>query len=651
MKKLIFAMLILYSIPALSQSIYNPHQLFAPMFYPGAGNEYRSASGEPGPKYWQNRANYQVNAILDDQKDEIRGMVIVSYTNNSPQKLSFAWLYLEQNLFNQDSRGRAKLPATTPSRYGNATSPFEGGYNISSVKLLTGAGRLSKETDLPYTITDTRMQVRFPVAMNANGGSIKIKINYSFNIPEQGADRMGILNTKNGKIYSIAQWFPRMAVYDDLEGWNTLPYLGAGEFYLDYGDFDYTITAPSNHVVIGSGELLNPADVLDAEHLKRYNAARQSDKTMIIRSLADVEKSASITGRPTLSWHYKITNARDIAWAASKSFIWDGAKMNLPGGKIAFATSVYPAESMGDTAWSRSTEYVKASLEHYSKKWFPYPYPSAVNVASNISGMEYPGIVFCGFKAKKDALWGVTDHEFGHTWFPMIVGSNERKYGWMDEGFNMFINSISTDNFNNGEYSQPVSKENAGLYKVMFGPSSEKILLGPDAMKEDNIGWSLYFKPLYALLLLRNHIIGKERFDYAFTTYIERWAYKHPSPWDFFHTIENVTGEDLSWFWRSMIFENYRLDQRIAGVKYVDNDPSKGALISIENMYQMAMPVILEYELPGGKKVRMNIPVEIWQNNIIHTVRLNTTEKINSVAIDPDQVFPDMNIANNSWKE
>lgn len=263
--------------------------------------------------------------------------------------------------------------------------------------------------------------------------------------------------------------------------------------------------------------------------------------------------------------------------------------------------------------------------------------------------MEYPSIIFCGSNAREAGLFRVTDHEYGHTWFPMVVGSNERKYGWMDEGFNTFINSISVKDFNKGEYDRPtVNKE--FVYKYMFGEGSESIMNSPDALKERNIGTALYQKPGYALELLRNNILDTGRFDYSFKTYIRRWAFKHPTPFDFFRTMENVAGEDLGWFWKGMFIENYKLDQAIKEVKYVDDDPARGALVTIQNLDQMAMPVILAFETESGKRQVIKIPVEVWQNNSEWVEKLNTTEKIKSVNIDPEHVFPDVNIENNTWK-
>ncbi|MEO7445930.1 MAG: M1 family aminopeptidase, partial [Ferruginibacter sp.] len=350
----------------------------------------------------------------------------------------------------------------------------------------------------------------------------------------------------------------------------------------------------------------------------------------------------------TRTWKFKMQNARDVSWASSKAFIWDAARINLPEGKKALAQSVYPVESAGTAAWGRATEYTKGSIENYSRRWFVYPYPVATNVAGNISGMEYPGIVFCGASAKGEGLFGVTDHEFGHTWFPMIVGSNERKYGWMDEGFNTFINTLAHDDFNKGEYkSQPMDMKMMSMY--MFGKQSEPIMTTPDAMKEFNIGSALYYKPGYGLELLRNNILGPERFDYAFRTYIQRWAYKHPTPWDFFRTMENVAGENLGWFWKALFLENYQLDQAITSVTYEKGLPANGAIVTLSNQEKMAMPVLLEYETVSGQKGSIQLPVEIWNNTSTFKVKLPVKEELKSVSIDPARIFPDMNFANNKW--
>lgn len=625
------------------QSKYDPHALFSPLFYPGGATLTRAATGEPNAGYWQNKADYQVAVSLNDQTNEISGSVTITYKNNSPHALPFLWLQLDQNLFSKESRGQARMPLNARSRYGDSKTNFSGGYTISAVKLL------NENTAADYVITDTRMQVRLPRSMKPGGDVVKIKIDYSFILPEYGADRCGILKTKNGNIFAVAQWYPRMCVYDDVEGWNTAPYLGPSEFYLEYGDFDMMITAPSNHIVVCSGELLNESEVLNNMFLSRLAEAKKSNKTVMIRTETDVIENASRPLLKPLTWHYKISNSRDVAWASSKSFIWDAAKINLPGGKNALAMSVYPAESAGRKGWGRSTEYTKASVENYSKRWLEYPYPWAVNVASNIGGMEYPGIVFCGYNATEGDLFGVTDHEFGHTWFPMIVGSNERKYGWMDEGFNTFINTLAELDFNNGEYkSKPVNMETGAAF--MFGKGTEAIMYTPDAMKERNIGNALYGKPGYGLTLLRNEILGPDRFDYAFREYIRRWAYKHPTPWDFFRTMDNAAGENLSWFWKAWFVENYNFDQAITSVKYENDDAANGAIVTIVNLEQMALPVNITYETKSGVKGNLKLPVEVWNNTDTWKVKLPTTEDLKKVELDAAKVFPDIDFSNNVWR-
>ncbi|HMI77914.1 MAG TPA: M1 family metallopeptidase [Ferruginibacter sp.] len=627
----------------IKQSKYDPHILFSPVFYPSGGTISRAATGEPNVGYWQNKADYQIIASLNDVSNEITASVTITYKNSSPHALNFLWLQLDQNLFNKESRGQARMPLGSRSRYGDSKSNFNGGYKISSVKLV------SDNSNANYVITDTRMQVRLPKAVKPGGDVIKIKIDYAFTLPEYGADRCGILKTKNGNIFAVAQWYPRMCVFDDVQGWNTLPYLGPSEFYCEYGDFDVKLTAPASHIVVCSGELLNESEVLTATQLSRLAQAKKADKTVMLRTEKEVTEESSRPKTSTLTWHYKMTNSRDVAWASSKSFIWDAAKINLPSGKACLAMSVYPAESNGEKAWGRSTEYTKGSIENYSKRWFEYPYPWAVNVASNVGGMEYPGIVFCGSRATTGGLWGVTDHEFGHTWFPMIVGSNEREYGWMDEGFNTFINTIAGDDFNNGEYKDgPVNMENTAKY--MFGDRSEAIFNTPDAMLEGNIGNALYGKPGYGLTLLRNEVLGADRFDYAFREYIRRWAFKHPTPWDFFRSMDNAAGEDLSWFWKGWFVENYKLDQAILSVKYDNESAANGAIVTIGNMDKMAMPVNLSYETKSGTKGTLKLPVEVWNNTNMWRVKLPTTEELKRVELDAAKVFPDMDFKNNVWQ-
>ena len=622
-----------------STSNYDQHTAFNPLFYPSNGNEYRSASGEPGPAYWQNRADYKITATLDTAQHRVTGTVIITYKNNSPDALKFLWLQLDQNIYREDSRAQATT-LLTGGRWANRT--FTQGDELKSVEVISnGVSAKAK-----YNVSDTRMQLWLPKTLAAKTGSVQIKIDYAFSVPEYGTDRMARLNTKNGWIYEIAQWYPRMCVYDDVEGWNTLPYLGAGEFYLEYGDIDYTITAPSNLIVVGSGEVQNPAEVYTPATISLINKAKNSDKTVTIVGLNDLSGTSYHPNKPSLTWHFVCKNTRDVSWAASKAFIWDAARINLPSGKKALAQSVYPEESAGDSAWGRSTEFTKGCIELYSKQWFEFTYPAATNVAGRVGGMEYPGIVFCSWKSKQGGLWGVTNHEFGHNWFPMIVGSNERKYPWMDEGFNTFINGVDTKVFNNGEFHRKSDVQHAANY--MLKKDADPILTIPDVTQQNFLGIAAYAKPGYGLDILRDHILGVERFDSAFRTYIARWAFKHPTPYDFFRTMENVGGEDLSYFWRGWFFTNDKLDQGVTEIKYVDNDPAKGADITLVNNEQMVLPVPLLIEQENGQKDSLTLPVEIWQRGGTWTFRYPSTSTISKITIDPDHDYPDVNPSNNT---
>ena len=441
---LFVALAALFQVNAQNEPLKTNVDLFSPLEIDNVRNPFRTQAGEPAIDYWQNEANYNIEATLDESAFKISGNVEIEYINHSPDALGYVWLQLDQNKFTMDSEGTAIVGAVG----GRFVGDLDGGYNLSSVKV--------NGEKANYIVTDTRMQIRLDDPMEAKGGKLTIRIDYDFKIPEYGADRMGRMKQSQGWVYELAQWFPRMAVYDDVMGWNNNPYLGSGEFYLDYGDIDFKITVPYDHIVVGSGELMNIDEVFSKEIAKRYRDAQKSEKTYMI--IAPNEVGNTKLTRPVqkgmVTWHYKINETRDAAWATSKAFILDGAKINLPNGKNAMALSAYTKESATDDSWNKSTEYVKNSIENNSK-WFDYTYPVATNVAGIVGGMEYPGIVFCAWNSKEASLWGVTDHEFGHNWFPMVVGSNERLYPWMDEGFNTFINHYSSMDY--GKYPSRLS--------------------------------------------------------------------------------------------------------------------------------------------------------------------------------------------------
>ena len=626
---------------------YRPSELFSPQFYTEKGNEFHSANGAPGPKYWQNHVNYQLNAAIDTTAKTLTATEKITYTNNSPDALPYLWLQLDQDTYKTDAR----------SNFSTGISPgpnqHTDGYQIESVAIENGA--ILQKAD--FIINDTRMQIRLPKAVLASGGTINLLIKYKYVIPGDFGGRTDYTDTKNGKIYEIAQWFPRMCVYDDSHGWDTLPFLGPGEFYLEYGDIDYSITVPADMIVAGSGELLNPQEVLTAKQIARLADARNSDKTVMIRSAEEIGSPASRPAhKGNLTWHFKMLNTRDVAFGASKAYIWDAARVNLPGGKKSLAMSVYPVESAGNGAWGRATEYLKKSIEYFSEKWFVYPYPVAVNEAGIAGGMEYPGIVFDGITDKGDELYWVTAHEIGHNWFPMIVGSDERRYAFMDEGFNTFIDVYAADNFNHGEYAPKRDGEYAPgkgnpadeIVPVISDTNAPIIMTEADAVSEKYRHAIEYFKPAFGLVLLREQILGNNRFDYAFKNYIHNWAFKHPQPDDFFRSMDNGGGEDLGWFWKGWFYNNWSLDLAVIDAKYVNKDPNQGIQVTVANKGQMAMPFTVEVKLKDGTKQRIKLPVETWLQNTAITFVISTTSLAESVTVDPDAALPDMDRKNNT---
>jgi len=625
---------------------YNNLDLFSPIIWPITGSEMRSASGKPGPKYWQNRADYNIRVTLNElAKDTtVSGQVTINYTNNSPDKMDHLWLQLDQNMFEKGSRGDATTPISG-SRFGQ---PYpRGGYHIGSVSV-TYKGQTYV---VKPVITDARMQVRLKTPLGASGDKISVKVNYDFSIPFYGADRMGRKTFKQGVVYEIAQWYPRMCVYDDVEGWNTLPYMGLGEFYCEYGDFDYYITAPGNMTVVGSGDLQNPTEVMTATQQARMAKMKASDATVNIITPEEVGLASAHVGTKPLTWHFKMLNTRDVSWAASKAFIWDGARVNFPSGRKGIAMSAYPVESAGNKAWGRSTEYLKNSMEIYSKLYYEYPWNSAVNVSGVALGMEYPGIIFCMSTLGGEGLWGDVTHEIGHNWFPMIVGSNERKYMWQDEGFNTFINQYSTKYFNKGEYDHPEARPALTLAGPM-SKMTDPLMTPSEAMGINNGDYGYYYvKTSLGLDMLRNVVLGPERFDYAFHEYIKHWAMKHPTPYDFFRSMNDAAGEDLNWFFKPWFFTTWSIDQAVTEVVHNKKDADNDFRITLVNKEKMAMPVEVKITQGDGKTEIVHMPVNIFQRGGTWTFKYTAPAGITSIELDPDHQLPDINRANNFWKK
>ena len=631
-----------------AKTLSDPAPVFAPLTLPDAPNVYRSGSGLPGPQYWQNRTDYVIRSRIDTQAHVLHGAETVTYSNNSPETLDVLWVQLEQNLYRPDSR--ASFWGKFPSG-GHHTS----GMEIERVSIVQGG----HEVDVTPLITDTRMQLRLPRALDAHGVAV-IKIEWHYTIPGEWGGRTAVTPSREGEIYEIAQWYPRLSVYDDRAGWNTLPYLGQ-EFYLEYGNFDYTVTVPWNFTVVGSGALLNPEQTLTTTERARLAQAAQSDNRVMIRTIDDVtDPKSHLRQSGEVSWHYVMRNSRDVAFTASPAFLWDAARINLP--PVApwanyrlvprLAMSVYPREGIGPHGWDRSTEYVKHAIEYFSSQWYEYPWPNAVNLGGHGAGMEYPGIVFDGMSDRDPELFWITTHELGHDWFPMIVGSDERRNPFMDEGFNTFIDAYASDHFHNGEFAPKRDPEFApktgnpaqDIVPVLTDSKAPNLMVGADEVSETYRHSVVYFKGAYGLKLLREQILGPVRFDAAFRRYIAVWAFHHPSPSDFFRLMSSEAGEDLSWFWRGWYFSNAAPDYAVGTVEQKGTDPVS---VQVLNYGTLPLPVVLRVEYQDGTTLDRRIPTEAWRQTSDLKVTFEAHGPVKAVTLDPDHVIPDIDRSDN----
>jgi hypothetical protein len=610
-----------------------------------APNEIRTGAGTPGPRYWQQRVNYTIRASLDTGTHTVSGRETIRYSNRSPDSLRYVWFQVDQNIYRDDSRGGFINPAD--ARW--AARGFQGGYTISDLRVVRGAEPGHGDTPvrrnaLTTTSNGTLLRADLDRPLPP-GGSVTMELAFSFQVPEHGSDRMGRQLFPAGWLYEIAEWFPRLAVYDDVRGWNTEQYLGQGEFYLEYGDIDFTLTVPRNFIVAGSGTLMNPLEVLTATQRQRLARARGADSTVAIVAREEAGQSSTRPAgvSPTLSWHFTARNVRDVAWAASPGFVWDASGWNG-----ILMQSYYPPEANPD--WANSTAYVRHTIKHYSEKWFPYPYPTAINIAGPVGGMEYPMIVFCGARAGGRGLFGVTTHELGHQWFPMIVGSNERLFAWMDEGFNTFINIYSGRAFYGGE---PANARGQADQWADYAASGRDVpsMLPADRVPPPLLGAAAYTKPATGLYLLRHQILDdSSRFDAAFRAYIRRWAFKHPTPADFFRSMEGGLGEDLSWFWRGWFYRSDVVDVAVdSAVTRTDSTGARIARIWLSSPGQLPMPLDLTLTYADGSSETVRLPIEIWYLGNHYTYVRPVPGDLAKVEIDARHGIPDVRRANDVW--
>ncbi len=555
-------------------------------------NTYRSASGAPGPDYYQQQADYKMDITLDDKNAKIFGVETITYTNNSPDDLEFLWVQLDQNVRTKNTKSDLRNETNAPfaSTMDNFTTtfmtpPFDGGFNIEYVRDASGKA-------LPYTINQTMMRVDLPQPLKSKS-QVSFSVKWNYNIPDHTITRARsgyeYFPEDGNRAYVIAQFFPRMAVYNDVEGWQNHQFWGNGEFALPFGNYEVNITVPADHILDGTGVLQNMKEVFSKEMMQRYELAKKSyDKPVIIVSQAEAEAAEKGFSEKTKTWKLKAENVRDFGFATSRKFIWDMQAVKL-GNRDVMAVSMYPKE--GNPLWEEySTKAVAHTLRSYSAHTFDYPYPKAISVHAKNQGMEYPMICWNYGRPEKDGTYddrvkygmiSVIIHEVGHNFFPMIVNSDERQWGWMDEGLDTFMQYMAEQEFGEAfpEAIAPNDKypsRRGEPSKIVPYMSGDQNFIAPIMSNPENVfqlGNNAYGKPATALNILREAVMGRELFDHAFKTYSHRWKFKHPTPEDFFRTMEDASAVDLDYFWRGWFYTTNYVDIGVSGVKkYVVTD-------------------------------------------------------------------------------
>jgi hypothetical protein len=547
-------------------------------------NSYRTASGAPGHAYYQQKADYKMNLVLDDAKQRLDGFETITYTNNSPDRLDYLWLQLDQNIYDENSD--TKLIEVEKMENFKSVGDlrkrdfkYDGGFKIEQITSTSGQ-------KLSYFINKTMLRIDLAKPL-LPGQSISFQIKWWYNINDRmqvgGRSGYEYFETDQNYLYTIAQFFPRMCVYNDVTGWQNKQFLGRGEFTLPFGDYEVSLTVPADHIVAATGECQNYASILTPEQRKRYEQAKKSNSPVLIVTQAEAEAAEKNKSTQTKTWVYKAQNVRDFAFATSRKFIWDAQNQTV-GSKNVLCMSYYPKE--GNPLWERySTKLVAHTIKTYSKYTIDYPYPVAISVHSKWIGMEYPMICFNGGRPEADGtysegekygMWGVIIHEVGHNFFPMIINSDERQWTWMDEGLNTFVQYLTEQEWERGYPSR-----RGPAYLIADYMRGDKSGISPIMTNSESIkqfGNNAYGKPATALNILRETIMGRELFDYAFKTYCERWAFKHPTPADFFRTMEDASAVDLDWFWRAWFYSTDNVDIALTDVKWFQLNTQNPAL-------------------------------------------------------------------------
>lgn len=672
-------------------------------------NNYRTGSGAPGHEYWQQQADYKIKVKLDDNTQMITGSETITYTNNSPDELTYLWVQLDQNRYHKDADSykannisiNSERPSWSLMRWiSGKNSP--NGYQISNVKGTDGK-------ELTYLINKTMMRIELPTPIQAKGGIFTFSLDWKHKIRNcskvGGRGGFEYFPEDDNYIYEMAQWYPRMAVYDDVNGWQNKQFLGRGEFALTFGDFEVEITAPEDHIVASTGELQNPDKVLSKTHLNRLKKAKKAKKPLMIVNQQEATENENEKATKSKTWVYHAKNVRDFAWASSRKFIWDAMQVDVEGKKV-WAMSYYPKEA--NPLWEDySTNSVALTLEVYSKHTIAYPYPVAISVNGPVGGMEYPMLSFNNLgrpdkqgkypEAVRNRTIGVIIHEVGHNFFPMIINSDERQWTWMDEGLNTFCQyltevEVPKTDWGKGAYPERFPSRRGpakNIVPYMRADQSEIVPIMTNSEQIHQFGNNAYGKPATALNILRETVMGRELFDYAFKEYARRWAFKHPKPADFFRTMEDASAVDLDWFWRGWFYTTEPCDIALEDVKLyrfmetkVNNvkasepfatnrldatvlarfkdsmNEGEKAMTSKDKYYYSAkfrnkggllMPIIVQINFKDGTSQVERLPAEIWRQDPEKCQHVFVTDKeAKSIIVDPFQETADIDESNNA---
>jgi hypothetical protein len=578
-----------------------------------APSSVRLASGRPGPGYWQQEANYRIDATLDPDSGTLTGRERIGYRNNSPDALHELWLHVEQNICAKQSIAHTldQPPLVFLSTaFDFSCKGFAGGATITAVRV---GGKPAR-----HRVDGTTMRVELDSPIEPGAGAT-VEVAWHFAVPPYGAGRMG----RDGALFELGQWYPRLAVYDDVKGWNHDPYIGAGEFYLEYGRFEVNITLPADYIVASTGVLRNASDVLSRELRTRLERAKTSDTAIAIITADEAAAPATGDSSRTVTWRFTADSVRDFAFAAAPDFRWDASAWD----GILVHTYYRPSA----TRWPEANRMAREAVKHFSEKWYRYPYPHMSSVEGPVEGMEYPMITFDPAGPSREELQWVVAHEIGHQWTPMVVGSNERLYPWMDEGFNTFIDLENAAKYFSGEaYGDTIETQPYRLYRAHAVPGQEKPLITRPVEVQD-LFWTGYQKPALMLSVLRDQVLGRERFETAYRGYLRAWAFKHPTPSDFFRFMRTHTGVDLDWFWHDWVYTTSHPDQVVEAITASDS----GSAVVIVNRGEMQLPIALRLTYADGTTEEVTLPVEAWNQGRRFTYRVKDGRRVTKAEVDP----------------